>query len=161
MEKDVIDQICERDFYFGIAGSGISVNTGQIDVTLYRDDLKKIDFSDGIIYLAQPATTLSSEEWTTITLVIPEGAANSKLGFTIPSFDLRSGDMVYIDDFTITTSDGSVIKNRGDYEIKKVSEKDAAPLFQRVLMIILLVLLVAAIVGGIGFIISKSVKRFS
>ena len=28
MEKDVIDQICERDFYFGIAGSGISVNTG-------------------------------------------------------------------------------------------------------------------------------------
>ena len=28
MEKEVIDQICERDFYFGIAGSGISVNTG-------------------------------------------------------------------------------------------------------------------------------------
>ena len=28
MEKDVIDQICERDFYFGIAGSGISINTG-------------------------------------------------------------------------------------------------------------------------------------
>ena len=27
MEKDVIDQICERDFYFGIAGSGISVQT--------------------------------------------------------------------------------------------------------------------------------------
>lgn len=27
MEKDVIDQICERDFYFGIAGSGISVLT--------------------------------------------------------------------------------------------------------------------------------------
>ncbi len=25
MSKDVIDQICERDFYFGIAGSGISI----------------------------------------------------------------------------------------------------------------------------------------
>lgn len=25
MEKDIIDQICERDFYFGIAGSGISI----------------------------------------------------------------------------------------------------------------------------------------
>ena len=25
LNKDVIDQICERDFYFGIAGSGISV----------------------------------------------------------------------------------------------------------------------------------------
>lgn len=28
MKKEVIDQICERDFYFGIAGSGISVQTG-------------------------------------------------------------------------------------------------------------------------------------
>ncbi len=27
MTEDVIDQICERDFYFGIAGSGISVRT--------------------------------------------------------------------------------------------------------------------------------------
>ena len=27
MSSDVIDQICERDFYFGIAGSGIMVNT--------------------------------------------------------------------------------------------------------------------------------------
>ena len=32
MDKDVIDQICERDFYFGIAQSGISVknSTGEI-----------------------------------------------------------------------------------------------------------------------------------
>ena len=27
MKEDVIDQICERDFYFGIAGSGILINT--------------------------------------------------------------------------------------------------------------------------------------
>ena len=27
MSEDVIDQICERDFYFGIAGSGIMVDT--------------------------------------------------------------------------------------------------------------------------------------
>lgn len=27
MEKDVIDQICERDFYFGVAQSGISIKT--------------------------------------------------------------------------------------------------------------------------------------
>lgn len=25
MSKNIIDQICERDFYFGIAGSGISI----------------------------------------------------------------------------------------------------------------------------------------
>lgn len=29
MLEDVIDQICERDFYFGIAGSGIMVNTND------------------------------------------------------------------------------------------------------------------------------------
>ena len=28
MSKDVIDQICERDFYYGVAGSGISVREG-------------------------------------------------------------------------------------------------------------------------------------
>jgi hypothetical protein len=27
MDKDVIDQVCERDFYFGIAGSGIMIET--------------------------------------------------------------------------------------------------------------------------------------
>ena len=29
MEVDVIDQICERDFYFGIAQSGISIKRGD------------------------------------------------------------------------------------------------------------------------------------
>lgn len=33
LEEDVIDQICERDFYFGIAGSGIMVKT---DDGLYK-----------------------------------------------------------------------------------------------------------------------------
>lgn len=32
MEKDVIDQICERDFYFGIAGSGISVKNENNEI---------------------------------------------------------------------------------------------------------------------------------
>lgn len=32
MEKDVIDQICERDFYFGIAGSGISIKNENNDI---------------------------------------------------------------------------------------------------------------------------------
>ena len=29
MSKDIIDQICERDFYFGIAGSGISIKINE------------------------------------------------------------------------------------------------------------------------------------
>lgn len=28
MNEEIIDQICERDFYFGIAGSGISIQKG-------------------------------------------------------------------------------------------------------------------------------------
>lgn len=32
MKKDVIDQICERDFYFGIAGSGISVKNENNEI---------------------------------------------------------------------------------------------------------------------------------
>ncbi|MBQ6841296.1 MAG: hypothetical protein IJO63_04195 [Bacilli bacterium] len=29
MSEDVIDQICERDFYFGVAGSGIMINSEE------------------------------------------------------------------------------------------------------------------------------------
>lgn len=118
-------------------------------------------YSDGIIYLSSEVPELSAKEWTTVYLAIPEGADNKKVGFTIPTFQLRSGDMVYIDDFTITQADGTVIANQGDYEIKTVVAEDAASTGQSIGMTILLVVLILAIVGGIGLIVSTALRRFS
>ncbi len=118
-------------------------------------------YSDGIIYLSSEVPELSSKEWTTISLAIPEGADNNKVGFTIPTFQIRSGDMIYIDDFTITQSDGTVIANQGDYEVKAVASEDAASTGQSIGMTILLVVLILAIVGGIGLIVSSALRKFS
>lgn len=118
-------------------------------------------YSDGIIYLTSEPVELSSEKWTTLTLVIPEGAENKKVGFTIPTFKLRSGDIVYIDDFTVTQADGTIISNQGDYEVKKVAAEDTATTGQSIGMTILLVVLILAIVGGIGLIVSSALRKFS
>ncbi len=117
-------------------------------------------YSDGIIYLTQPAAGLSSEQWTTITLTLPDGAANTKVGFTIPTFKVYSGDILYIDDFAVT-NDGTVVENKGDYEVKKVAAEDAASTGQSIGMTILLVILILAIVGGIGLIVSSAIRKFS
>ncbi len=117
-------------------------------------------YSDGIIYLTQTAAGLSSEQWTTITLVLPDGAANTKVGFTIPTFQVYSGDILYIDDFAVT-QDGTIIENKGDYEVKKVAAEDAASKGQSIGMTILLVVLILAIVGGIGLIVSSAIRKFS
>ncbi len=125
----------------------------------YSDNLAL--YSDGLIYLSSAADAISSKEWTTITLAIPDGADNNKVGFTIPTFKLRSGDMVYIDDLTITQADGTIIANQGDYEVKKVAAEDAASTGQSIGMTILLVVLILAIVGGIGLIVSSAIRKFS
>ena len=117
-------------------------------------------YSDGIIFLNQPAAELSSSQWTTITLTLPDGAANTKVGFTIPTFKIYDGDILYIDDFAVT-KDGKLIENKGDYEVKKVAAEDAASTGQSVVMTILLVVLILAIVGGIGLIVSSAIRKFT
>ncbi|MBQ7981039.1 MAG: hypothetical protein IJ305_05450 [Oscillospiraceae bacterium] len=118
-------------------------------------------FSDGIIWLSQSAASLSTTEWTTLSLVLPEGANNNKVGFTIPTFNICNSDIVYIDDFVVTDANGNTVINQGDYVIKSVTIEDAASTGQNIGMTILLVILILAIVGGIGLIVSNALRRFS
>ena len=118
-------------------------------------------FSDGMLWINTVASGLSSSQWTDITLVVPENADNSKVGFTIPTFNTFMGNIVYIDDFTITTADGVVVSNVGDYEQKIVTEESTVSTGVNIALTIVLVVLILAIVGGIGLIVSSSMKRFS
>lgn len=118
-------------------------------------------FSDGMIWLSQPVPQLSTKEWTTVTMQVSEGAKNTKAGFTIPTFQAFMGDIVYIDDFVVTDKEGKVVANMGDYDKEQVSTEDAASTGQNILMTILLVVLILAIVGGIGLIVSSAIRRFS
>lgn len=118
-------------------------------------------FTDGMLWSNVPVTGLSTEEWTTVSMTVPDGATNTKLGFTIPTFKMHNGDILYIDDIVITKPDGTAVANVGDYELKAITAEDAASPLENILLTVLLVVIILAIVGGIGIIVSKSLRRFS
>ena len=118
-------------------------------------------YTDGLIWISQNAENLSSKEWTTVSMLVPSGAENSKVGFTIPTFSTYSGDIAYIDDFTVINADGTVIANVGDYQEKSFNAEDAVPTWQNILLTILLVVLILAIIGGIGLIVSSILRKFT
>lgn len=117
-------------------------------------------YSDGLIWLETPITEVNTKDWTEITLVIPATAENPRVGFTIPTFKEYSGEIAYIDDFTVTRADGTLVANAGDYKMRTVSATETVSKGMNIVLIIVLVVLILAIVGGIVFFISKSVKRF-
>ena len=118
-------------------------------------------YSDGMIWLETPVIGINSKDWTEFTLTVPDNAENPRVGFTIPTFNTCSGEIVYIDDFAITTSDGTVIANVGDYKAKTVSSAETVSTGTNIVLTIVLVVLILAIVGGIGIIVSSVIKRFA
>lgn len=118
-------------------------------------------YSDGMILLQTPIMEINSNEWTEVTLVIPDGTENPRVGFTIPTFGKYSGEIIYIDDFAITTSDGTVISNVGDYKAKAASSIETVSKGTNIVLTIVLVVLILAIVGGIGLIVSSVIKKFA
>lgn len=118
-------------------------------------------FSDGMIWLTSTPESLSTSEWTTVTLEIPQNATNNRVGFTIPTFLPHKGDIVYIDDFSVTDPDGNIIANKGDYYAKEVTSSEKVSSGTNIVLTILLVVLIIVIVGGIGLIVSSAIKRFS
>lgn len=118
-------------------------------------------YSDGMIWLEAPIIDINSNNWTEVALVIPEGTENPRAGFTIPTFGTYSGEIVYIDDFAITTSDGTVIANVGDHKAKTAAVTETVSTGTNIVLTILLVVLILAIVGGIGLIVSSVIKKFA
>lgn len=118
-------------------------------------------YTDGMIWLETPIVDINSNTWTEVTITVPAGTENTKAGFTIPTFSTYSGEIAYIDDFAVTTSDGTVIANVGDYKAKAVSETENVSKGTNIVLTIVLVVLILAIVGGIGLIVSSVIKRFA
>lgn len=118
-------------------------------------------FSDGMIWLSSSPESLSTSEWTTVSLTIPKDATNTRAGFTIPTFLMHKGDIVYIDDFSVTDPDGNLIANRGDHYAKEITSAEKVSSGTNIVLTVLLVVLILVIVGGIGLIVSSAIKRFS
>lgn len=117
-------------------------------------------YSDGMIWLETSSDELNSKTWTEIVLEIPEDASNSTVGFTIPTYDVYTGDVLFIDDFSIVDASGKAVANMGDYKLKTFTSISAAPAWVNIVLIVVLVLLVGVIVGGIIMLVSQNVKKF-
>lgn len=148
---------------FGLANFGGC--TVSMSVLLNEEAADYIEsfslYSDGMIWLETPVIDISSKEWTEVSLTIPAGTENPQAGFTIPTFSPYSGEIVYIDDFAVTASDGTVIANAGDYKAKTISETETVSKGANIVLTIVLVVLILAIVAGIGVIVSSVIKRFA
>ena len=125
----------------------------------FYDDLSL--FSDGMVWLTSAPESLSTSDWTTVTLEIPQNATNNRVGFTIPTYLPHKGDIVYIDDFSVTDPNGNLIANRGDYYAKEITSAETVSSGTNIVLTIILVVLILVIVGGIGIIVSSAIKRFS
>lgn len=117
-------------------------------------------FSDGIIWVEAAAENINSKTWTEVSLTVPDGANNSKVGFTFPTFKMCSGDIVYIDDFAVTDSNGKLVSNVGDYKIKTLASENTVSKGTNIILTILLVVLIVVIVGGIGYVVMSAIKKF-
>lgn len=116
-------------------------------------------YSDGVIWLT---SELSDENtgWSKVSLTVPENAANTSFGFTIPVYENYTGDVCYVDNVIIYDADGNAIANFGDSKTSAENIEVSIGTVGRVLLIILLAVLVVGIIAGIGFVVSMLLKKF-
>ncbi len=118
-------------------------------------------FSDGIVWLTSAVTSENAGKWVTLSLTVPENADNTRIGFTIPVFSQYNGKAAYVDNLTVYSSDGTAIANVGDQKISSGSIVVSLSTGARIALLIVLVVIIAAVVGGIGFVVSSFIKRFT
>lgn len=114
-------------------------------------------FSDGAQWVTQNVNTSNTNGWTPATISVPASVQNTKLGISIPITSSFSGDVVYIDDVTITDNYGNTIANIGDLD---TSLAEAPSTLSSVLTTILFILLILVVIAGVVFVIMKVTRRY-
>ncbi|MBQ8826847.1 MAG: hypothetical protein IJ007_07130 [Oscillospiraceae bacterium] len=116
-------------------------------------------YSDGIVWLTSEVSD-ENTGWTMVSLTVPDTAANTGMGFEIPVFSTYDGTVCYVDNVIIYDGLGNAIANMGDSELSSANVEVSIGTAGRILLIILLAVLVVGIVAGIGFVVSKLLKKF-
>lgn len=117
-------------------------------------------FSDGIVWMTCDVQNVNAGKWTEVSFSIPENAANTRIGFSIPVYEGFSGTVANVDNLMIIKADGASVANIGD--VKESSRIEVsigtAP---RIILLVVACLLIVAVIAGIGFIVSKFQSRFT
>lgn len=117
-------------------------------------------FTDGIVWMTYDVSNQQAGQWVDVALTVPDNAQNTRIGFSIPVFELYNGTVAYVDDLTITKPDGTAVANIGD---QKESSKIEVSIGQtsRIILLIVVCVIIIAVIAGVGFIISKFQNRFT
>lgn len=118
-------------------------------------------FSDGIVWQTSAISSESAGRWVKVSLTVPENAENTKIGFTIPVFKQYSGAAAYVDNVIIYNADGKAIANVGDEKISSGSIVVSIGTGARIALLAVLVVVILAVVGGIGYVVSSVLKKFT
>lgn len=118
-------------------------------------------FTDGMLYLPSSTAEWTADKWNTVAMTVPDNCDNTRLGFFIPLYTTYIGDVFYIDNITITQSDGTVVPNVGDYQVPDDSKSFSTlnPILSYILMGLLIVAGIAVVAFIIIFIV-KHARRF-
>ena len=119
------------------------------------------EFSDGVVWITSGISDENSGRWSKVSLTVPENASNTKIGFTIPVYSQYSGAVAYVDNVVVYKADGTAIENQGDYSLTSDGITVSIGTGGRIGLVIVLVILIFAIIGGIGFVVSTCLKRFT
>lgn len=171
LSENVTESIADDDrfggLYFESSSLGLDSFAGcTVSMKVYFDEnAAKLApsfsvFSDGIVWMSYDLGNDQAGKWTDVALTVPENADNTRIGFAIPIFEGYNGAVAYIDDLTITNSDGTTVANIGD-------QKEASQITvsiskgPRIILIVLVCVILVGVVACVGFVISKFQNKFT
>ena len=114
-------------------------------------------FSDGTSWVSNNFSTDNAGNWITATVSVPADTKNDKLGISIPITSAFKGDVLFLDDITISDNYGKAIANVGDVD---TSLAEAPNTLTSVLTTILFIVLIIAVIGGIVLVVLKMIRRY-
>lgn len=171
LSENVTESIADDNRYGGLYFESSSVGldsfagcTISMKIFLDKDAAKLMQsftiFSDGIVWMSSDLGNENAGKWADIAITVPGNADNTKFGFSIPVFESYSGTVAYIDDLTVTKSDGTTVANIGDFQETSQVEVSISK-GPRIILIVLVCLLLVGVVACVGFVISKFQNKFT
>ena len=166
LSEDFSQSISNRygGIYFEAADFGLESFAGytmKININPASAAAKATDkfefFSDGEQWSAISYKISNPDMWSVMTISVPASVDNSKMGVSFPITEPYSGDLIIIDDLTLTDNYGKKIDNIGDVDTSLYQAPSGA---MSVLTTILFLLLIIVVILGIGYFAMKVIWAY-
>lgn len=151
-------------FYIDAADLGLE-SFGGYTVTANVKVNKKVNkiteslllFSDGEEWVTANIPTAYPDDYVKVSLTVPAGVRNSKVGISVPITTPYDDIVCYVDDISIKDNYGNLMPNVGDVDTSLAKAPNAG---LSALSTILFIVLAIAIIGGVTYFIIDFKKKY-